>query len=165
MYKRNLVLLFFIFLLAALPFSAVFNVLADTNSHFSADNKKTYTAVNKSDSKKTVKNSSVLSLRFGPNPFRPKNGETLTIELTPEKSATPLMLSGKVMFIDCLGNVINKATFRNASGKVTMKWDGKDDSGSLVNPGTYTLKLNVENETSGRIQLEKPLSMLIGVRE
>jgi len=39
-------------------------------------------------------------------------------------------------------------------GKYTMKWDGKDDKGNIVPPGTYTVKIEISRE-HGTYQLLK----------
>jgi thiamine biosynthesis lipoprotein ApbE len=39
---------------------------------------------------------------------------------------------------------ISSAT--RSAGKYTLKWDGKDDKGNFVNPGKYTIKIEVSRE-------------------
>ncbi len=43
-----------------------------------------------------------------------------------------------------LGASVSSAT--RSAGKYTVKWDGKDDNGNVVKPGTYTIKIEAARE-------------------
>lgn len=43
-----------------------------------------------------------------------------------------------------LGSSVSSAT--RSAGKYTVKWDGKDDNGNVVKPGSYTLKIEAARE-------------------
>lgn len=106
-----------------------------------------------------------MKMQIGPNPFKPASGEVLTIELAPGTSNTSIALSGMIKIFDCMGNVVKTQSIGKSSGKLSIRWDGKNMDGRIVSAGTYYLKLNIVNENANNNQkIDLPAGIFIGVK-
>jgi hypothetical protein len=86
-----------------------------------------------------------ITLKLGPNPFKPASGQILTIELVPGNGTGSTMLSGIFKIFDGMGNVVTVLNVSKSSGKFCAYWDGKNMKGVVVGAGTYFMKADVEN--------------------
>jgi flagellar basal-body rod modification protein FlgD len=76
-------------------------------------------------------------VEVGGNTFANKGGETVTLSYNIPEDAT----SGTVSILDKDGEVVYSQNAELETGTHSIKWDGKDNDGNIVDPGTYTIKV------------------------
>ena len=104
----------------------------------------------------------VDSVDVFPNPFTPNNdgiNDRTEIQFTLYKlhQARPITVS--IFRLD--GRRVRDITVDAAGGQLTMKWDGRDNSGELVVPGLYVITISAEADAA-RVAGKKS-AKLIGV--
>ena len=85
-----------------------------------------------------------------PNPFTP-NGDGINDELEVrfdvQRLLTPRAVSLEIY--DLNGHRVRLVERVLKSGGYSMAWDGRDDSGAVVGPGLYILRISTEADDAG----------------
>ncbi|MBD3920832.1 S8 family serine peptidase [Paenibacillus sp. PR3] len=86
----------------------------------------------------------ITSVSATPNPFKVTGTANATIKYTLSEP-----VAATVLIVNSQGNVVR--TLANATAQTTgtksITWNGKNDAGALVEDGTYTYKISVEDGT------------------
>ena len=96
---------------------------------------------------KTILNDSlIVSMEVKPNPFTP-NGDGVNDEVWIGYDLLQLTDDApvRVQVYDLSGRLIRTVySGKDRSGRYRRRWDGKDEEGALVRPGTYLVRVTVE---------------------
>jgi len=68
-------------------------------------------------------------------------------------------------FTDANTNVSSTSSATRSPGKYTLKWDGKDDSGKLVNRGSYTIYIEAAREHGTYQLMEQKMDFAGGFKQ
>ncbi len=99
-----------------------------------------------------------ITLKVPPHPFAPDQGEKLTIEYGAGGGSTHVTMR----IFDMAGRLVT--TLVDGDGiplTVKLPWDGRNETGDRVTPGTYVLHFEVVNEDTGK-KIEKVAPVVVG---
>ncbi|MCO5950373.1 DUF2271 domain-containing protein [Mucilaginibacter flavidus] len=68
-------------------------------------------------------------------------------------------------FMDANASVSSTSSATRSAGKYTLKWDGKDDNGKLVNRGTYTIYIEAAREHGTYQLMEQKIDFTGGFKQ
>jgi hypothetical protein len=98
-------------------------------------------------------NVDTLMVQVGPNPFRPTDGQKVTVMIDPlVKVAESVHLVMKFGIYDQLGNLLyqKEGESDNNSTKFKFEWNGKNLNGRTVGMGSYMLVISGVNSVNGK---------------
>ncbi|NLE01146.1 MAG: hypothetical protein GX640_14860, partial [Fibrobacter sp.] len=89
-----------------------------------------------------------IQVLLGPNPFKPGDGQVLSITIVPSTEIkSQVMLEVSAAIFDHLGNMVfyeKKVSDENSSTtKIPFSWNGRNKRGRLAGAGTYLLKIMI----------------------
>lgn len=81
-----------------------------------------------------------------PNPFSPKNDEGLTFKYTTEGLTKNVTIRIYDFAMNYVRTLIQNAPRNISSDVERVRWDGKNDAGSVVANGVYFYRIDIDNE-------------------
>ena len=108
-------------------------------------------------------------IRYGPNPFSPRNAggaeKRFRLTIRPKTSlALEVTIKASLVIYDKVGNKIKTLSEMKAPNEIEKVWDGSNENGRIVGDGTYLGVLRYAFIVNGKEDLQPPERIKIGVR-
>ncbi len=92
-----------------------------------------------------------------PNPFAPKEGQVLTLQINSPRTGYNLT----VRIYDLKGRMVRELLHRAPGGYYDLKWDGTNDLAQPLPAGIYLLNIQGVNETGNIESLTRPVVIAV----
>ncbi|MBN1131302.1 MAG: hypothetical protein JXA71_20105, partial [Chitinispirillaceae bacterium] len=108
-------------------------------------------------------------IRYGPNPFSPRNAggaeKRFRLTIRPKTSlALEVTIKASLVIYDKVGNKIKTLSEMKAPNELEKVWDGSNENGRIVGDGTYLGVLRYAFIVNGKEDPQPPERIKIGVR-